>query len=168
MKRITRPTTVLRAALGVLVCAAATVWAQNPHFIRVSSQLASNGDLQVIFKEAGLGDTETTYVVSADATVTSTCLNNGGQCPQAANKRTFTEEVTATGTFSPKNGNVVATLTAPAPGCPESDPPTCPNGQVLTLFAITYSGIQVTDVTHNVGPVPARPSSLSATFFTCP
>jgi len=168
MKRIRRQGQIVLAVLAVLVCATGTLLAQNPHFIRVTAELLANGDLQVSFKEAGLGDTETTYVVSADATVTCTCLNNGGQCPNAANKRTFTETVTATGTFSPKNGNVVATLTITAPGCPESDPPTCPNGQVLTLSEVTYDNIQVTDVTHNEGPEPAKPSSFSATFFTCP
>jgi hypothetical protein len=167
MKLIARQGRVVPAVL-VLVCAAGLVWAANPHFIKVTSALQPNGDLNVSFKEAGLGDTATDYLAEADATATCTCVTKSGQCPNAANKVTFTEEVSAAGTFSPKNGNVVATLTIAAPACPSSDPPTCGAGQQLTLSAISYTDIQITDTTHNVGPEAANPSSISATFFTCP
>jgi hypothetical protein len=69
---------------------------------------------------------------------------------------------------SGKNGQVNQTLTVPAPACPPSDPPTCGNGQEFRLSAITWENIQLTDLTTPVGPEPATPSSVSATFFTCP
>jgi len=154
--------------VAALVCAAAPAWAQNPHFITVTSSLESDGDLDVRFKEAGLGDTATNYVARANSTATCTCVTNSGRCPSAANKVTFSQQVSAAGTFSPHNGSVTATLVIAAPACPPSDPPTCGGGQTLRLSEISYTDITITDTTHNVGPEPATPSSLGATFFTCP
>jgi len=155
-------------AVAALLCAVGPAWAQNPHFIRVTSSLEADGDLDVTFKEAGLGDTATNYVASASATATCTCVTHSGRCPSAANKVTFSEQVSAAGTFSPHNGTVSATLVIAAPACPSSAPPTCGGGQELRLSEISYTNIQITDTTHGVGPQPATPSSLSATFFTCP
>jgi hypothetical protein len=152
---------------AALMCAAGIAWAANPHFIRATTTLLSNGDLQFKFKEAGLGDAETTYVASASATATCTCVTNSGRCPNAANKVTSTEEVSTTGTFSPKNGTVSATLTVAAPECPSSDPPTCGGGQHLELSAITYTDISLVDTTNGVA-ASGLPSELSATYFTCP
>jgi hypothetical protein len=96
-------------------------------------------------------------------------VNNGGRCPNAANKVTFEERVAEPATFnSGKNGQVTATITLEAPACPPSDPPTCGGGQELRLSAISWTNIQLTDLTTPVGPEAATPSSVSATFFTCP
>jgi hypothetical protein len=143
-------------------------WAQNAHFIDSKTTLTveQDGDLVVRFKEAGLGDAETTYLFSADATITCTCVTNSGRCPSAANKQTFAEEVS--GTFSPKNGTVSATLTITAPECPSGAPPTCGGGQRFELSAISYTDISLTDTTNNVtaGGIPSDQGPL--TFFTCP
>jgi hypothetical protein len=142
----------------------------NPHFIFVRAAIQSDGDLDVSFKEAGLGTNQLIdYLAEADATVTCTCVNHSGNCPAAANKVTFTEAVAEPATFSSgKNGQVNQTLALSAPACPPSDPPTCGNGQVLRLSAITWENIQLTDQSTPVGPEPATPASVSATFFTCP
>jgi hypothetical protein len=96
-------------------------------------------------------------------------VTNSGRCPNAANKVTFTEAVAEPATFSSgKNGQVNQTITIEAPECPASDPPTCGNGQDLVLSAIAWTNIQLTDLTTPVGPEAATPSSVSATFFTCP
>jgi hypothetical protein len=123
-----------------------------------------------MLKQAGLGTNQLiNYLAEADATVTCTCVTNSGRCPNAANKVTFTEAVAEPATFSSgKNGQVNQTITLSPPACPSSDPPTCGGGQELTLSAITWENIQLKDLTTPVGPVPATPSSLSATFFTCP
>jgi hypothetical protein len=171
MKRIiTRQHKIILGGLGVLVLAAGIVWAVSPHFISVTATIQQDGDLDVKFKEAGLGTNQTiNYLATADATVTCTCVTKKGNCPQAANKETFTEAVAEPATFnSGKNGNVTATITLEAPDCPASDPPTCGNGQDFVLSAVTWENIQLTDQTTPVGPVPATPSSVSATFFTCP
>jgi hypothetical protein len=156
--------------LAALVLAAGVVWAANPHFIFVRAALQQDGDLNVSFKEAGLGDNQLiNYLAEADATVTCNCVTNSGRCPNASNKVTFTVAVDQPATFSSgKNGQVNQTITVEVPECPSSDPPTCGNGQELALSAITWENIQITDLTTPVGPEPAVPSSISATFFTCP
>src|SRR5262245_62028754 len=151
--------------VAALVCIVGVTWAQNPHFIKVNATLV-DGDAVVSWKEAGLGDNQRIdYVASADATATYHCVNNGGQCPNAANKVTVSGPVTATGTFtSGKNGQITASLTIEPPG-----PGTfsCPSGQNLTLTEISYSNIKITDITNGV-TATATPSALSATLFVCP
>jgi hypothetical protein len=158
------------AVCAVMVFAPGIVLAQNPHFIdsKTKAVIESDGDLAVSFKEAGLGDTATDYVLSATANVTCTCVSKSGQCPQAANKVTFSEDTSTGGTFDPKNGTVSATLTITAPGCPDSSPPTCGNGQRFELSAIGYTDISLEDTTHMVF-AGGLPTSLGpVTFFQCP
>ena len=149
---------------------AGVAWAQNPHFIdsKTRAVLQSDGDLAVSFKEAGLGDTATDYLLHALASVTCTCVTKSGNCPNAANKVTFTSDESTEGTFSPKNGTVSATLVITAPECPSSAPPTCGGGQTLDLSAIAYTNISLTDTTHSVtaGALPASVGPV--TFFNCP
>jgi len=174
MKRILTHLSKVVLAVAVLVLivgfGAGVAWAQNAHFIdsKTKCTIEADGDFSCSFKEAGLGDTETDYLLSATATVTCTCVTNSGKCPPAANKQTFTEEAGAKGTFDPKNGTVTATLTITAPECPSGAPPTCGNGQSFELSAISYAGISLIDDTNDVtaGGVPA--SAGPVTFFTCP
>jgi Tfp pilus assembly protein PilX len=157
------------ALFAALTCAAGLAWADSPHFIdsKTRASLQSDGDLEVQFKEAGLGDAETSYLLSANASSLCTCVTNSGMCPKAANKVAFQSAVSAQGTFSPKNGNVVATLVASAPACPVSSPPTCGTGQTLELSEIAYTGISLQDTTNGVS-AGGLPTQLSATFFQCP
>jgi hypothetical protein len=153
--------------LAALACTAGIVWAVNPHFIgRAIATLLQNGDLQVSWKEAGLGNNQNIdYELSADATATFDCVNNGGQCPNAANKTTVSGPVSATGTFnSGQNGQITGSLTASAPGAGDF---TCPSGQTLTLSVVSYSNITLEDVTNGI-LADVRPSSISATLFECP
>jgi hypothetical protein len=156
--------------LAALVCTVGIVWAVNPHFIFVRASIQQDGDLAVSFKEAGLGSNQSiNYLATADATVTCTCVTNKGKCPNAANKETFTVAVDQPATFSSdKNGQVNQTITISALACPSSAPPTCGNGQEFRLSAISYTDIALMDLSTPVGPEPAVPSSVSATFFTCP
>jgi Tfp pilus assembly protein PilX len=169
MKQIANSKVKRFALFAGVMSAAALAWAASPHFIdsKTRAALQSDGDLEVSFKEAGLGDAETNYLLRADASTTCTCVTRSGQCPNAANKVTFEATVAATGTFSPKNGTVSATLVASAPDCPSSAPPTCGGGQVLELSAIKYTGISLQDTTNGVSAA-GLPSELSATFFQCP
>lgn len=171
-RRLARQRRILSILVGIAfvgVLAATGVWAQSPHFINSKTRctIQQDGDLSCSFKEAGLGDAFTTYLLSATANTECTCVTKSGNCPNAANKETATTTVSATGTFSPKNGTVSATLVITAPECPLSDPPTCGAGQTLELSAITYAGISLQDVTNGVF-AGGLPPSLSATFFTCP
>jgi hypothetical protein len=145
---------------------AITVWAASPHFVgKVTATLTGN-NVQVCFKEAGLGNNQNiTYTASANATATYVCVNGGGQCPNAANKTTVTGVVSVTGTFSSgDNGTISQCLTFSPPSAGTFS---CPGGQDLTLSKVSYSDIKITDTTNNVTEA-ATPSKFSATVFTCP
>jgi hypothetical protein len=82
---------------------------ETTHFVgRCTATLEANGDLTVTWKEAGLGDNQLIdYLASADGTATYVCVNNGGECPNAANKITVSGPVSAKGTFSSgQNGQI--------------------------------------------------------------
>jgi hypothetical protein len=150
-------------ALLAVVALSVGVRADNPHFIRSSASLDNDGSLVVAWKEAGLGqNVNISYIASADATGQYQCVNNGGKCPQAANKEDFAGPVVAEGTFSSgKNGSITASLTV-------EPPPTtlqCPGNQVVKLANVSYTNIVLKDATNNV--VAPVPTSLSATFFNC-
>jgi hypothetical protein len=164
---IMRQAKVVLGVLGTLMLTAGIGWAANPHFVgKVTATLNADGSLTVSWKEAGLGDNQNIdYVASAVASATFNCVNNGGQCPNAANKTTVEGPVSAPGTFnSGKNGQITASLTIQPPGAGEF---TCPSGQALTLSEISYTGITITDNTNGIYEV-ATPSSLSAVLFECP
>lgn len=150
-------------ALVLVVCAVAVVYAASPHFVGKVAATLVGTNVRVDFKEAGLGDNQNIdCVASANGTATYVCVNNGGQCPNAANKATVSGPVTAEGTFnSGQNGQITASLTFTPPG-----PGTfsCPGGQTLTLNSVTYSGISISDTTNNVSQA-ATPSGLSAGAF---
>jgi len=151
---------------GALLCIAASAWASNPHFVGKVTATLTDDSVQVCWKEAGLGtNVLVDYTASADATTTFVCVNNGGQCPNAANKTTVSGPVSATGTFSSgQNGQITQCLTISPPG-PGGF--TCPSGQTLTLSQVSYFNITITDNTNDVSEA-AGPSSFSATPFTCP
>jgi hypothetical protein len=147
-----------------LAALATTTRADSPHFTRASASLDGDGNLVVSWKEAGLGTNALiSYIASADAVVSYSCVNRGGQCPQAANKEDVAGPVSSTGDFSSgKNGQITASLTVEPPASTLQ----CPGNQVVALAAVSYTNISLVDTTDNVtAPVP---SSLSATFFTCP
>lgn len=154
---------------AALVCAAGVVWAASPHFLdnKTTLTINPNGSLTVKFKEAGLGDTETTYLFSAQATVTCNCVTRSGQCPEAANKVTSTVDVSDTARFDPKNGTVSATLTLDVPGCGPSAPPTCGGGQHLVLSAINWEFISLRDITNGIDATLPF-TEAEQTFFDCP
>jgi len=146
MKRILA--LIFLAPLVLLVGAVAPVQADSPHFIRASGTLNANGTLTVNFMEAGLGTNQNIdYVLSADATATYVCVNNGGSNPSAKNKSTVAGPVSATGTFSSgKNGSVKASLTVSPPPSDIS----CPPGQSLQLASVSYTNVTITDSTNGV------------------
>jgi hypothetical protein len=134
--------------LAALVATGSAALAVSPHFISANAQL-SGTNLTVSFKEAGLGNNQNiNYTANATATATYVCVNNGGGNPSAANKTTITAPVSKSGTFnSGKNGNIVGSLTIEPPG-PGSF--TCPPGQTRALASVTYSNVDITDVTNNL------------------
>jgi hypothetical protein len=124
----------------------------NPHFVYVTPQLVGN-DLQVNFKEAGVGS-GASVTVSTTATFSFTlgCVNGGSNHPKAANKSAFSETGSASGVF-PANagGNVVESLTIPAPSMQDIlSHLVCPPGQTTTLFSAGWSNLSITDSTNHI------------------
>lgn len=133
--------------------------ADAPKFHSATGSVGSSGALTVSFDERGLGNENIDYTLTADATAVFACINGGGNHPQAANKETINSEVSANGSFEPKNGRVQASLTT---GAPSAGGFTCPRGQRLVLASVTYTNILLTDTTNGVSTsVP----DASRTFF---
>jgi hypothetical protein len=136
-------------SLLVLAATAGIASAQSPHFVKADVGFSgSSPNLAVTFKESGLGDNLLVNITaSANASATYACFNKGGNHPQAANKETVNAAVSASGTFSVKNGTTSGTLTLTPPG-PGSF--SCPSGQRLVLASVTYSNVAITDTTNGV------------------
>jgi hypothetical protein len=118
----------------------------------------TSGALLVSWDEAGLGNQNVTYSLTANATATYACINGGGNHPKAANKETHQGQVSAGGSFQSKNGRVQASLTA---GPLSAGAFSCPGGQRLVLACVSYTDIVLADTTNNV---TANIADVSRTF----
>jgi hypothetical protein len=147
------------AALVATLAFASVALADAPKFHAADSAVNNAGALVATWDERGLGNDNIDYTLTADATAVYACLNKGGNHPQAANKETFNAEVSANGSFEPKNGRVQASLTA---GPPSAGTFSCPSGQRLVLASVAYTNIVLTDTTNNV--MTTLPDA-SRTFF---
>lgn len=137
---------VLLSVLAILavITLTAPVFADSPHFISGSSGL-SGASLSCTFKEAGLGSLGVTSIsikCSANASAIYECVNGGSNHPKAANKETVTAPVSGSVVFPIRNGQTTGTLivvsSPPGPGSF-----TCPSGQSLVLFSVTYTNVLV-------------------------
>jgi hypothetical protein len=148
--------TALVAAMAFAVSASADA----PKFHSATSAVNGSGALVASWDERGLGNTNIDYTLTADASAVFACINGGGNHPQAANKETVNAEVSANGSFEPRNGRVQASLTA---GPPSAGSFTCPGGQRLVLASVSYTNIVLTDTSNGVST--SLPDA-SRTFFT--
>jgi hypothetical protein len=147
------------ATLAAVLTFASPASANAPKFHSAASSVNNAGSLVVSFDERGLGNDNIDYTLTADATAVYACINGGGNHPQAANKETINAAVSAAGSFEPKNGRVVASLSA---GPPSAGSFSCPNGQRLVLASVSYSNIVLTDTTNDV---TTEVPDASRTFF---
>lgn len=125
----------------------------SPHFIYITPQLAGN-DLQVNFKEAGVGAGATVYV-SASATFSFTlgCINGGSNHPKASNKTAFSDTVSVPphAFTATSGGNVISSLTVPAPSMSVILANLiCPPGQTTTLIVAQWDHLVVTDTSNSI------------------
>ncbi len=160
MSKSLRWIVVATVALVTSMAFAAGALADAPKFHSATSSVNNAGALVASFDERGLGNTNIDYTLTADATAEYACINGGGKHPQAANKETVNAEVSGNGSFEPKNGRVLASLSA---GPPSAGSFSCPNGQRLVLASVSYTNIVLTDTTNNVSTTLA---DASRTFFT--
>ncbi|HEX8941266.1 MAG TPA: hypothetical protein VF763_14000 [Candidatus Limnocylindrales bacterium] len=147
--------------VGIMALSASAVSATSgAHFFSATGSVADSGALVVTFDEAGVGQQQVNYVLTADSTATYACLNGGGNHPKAANKATFAGPVSSPTTgFTPNNGRVTGSLSA---GPISAGGFSCPSGQTLVLARVSYTNIVLTDITNNVS---ANVASISRTFF---
>jgi hypothetical protein len=157
--------------LAVASFMATTTWAQSSgaHFQNnsVSAAIQPDGDLVVSWVEAGLGNANVTYSVTADVSATYFCVTNSGNIPNASNKHVVNTAVSTGGSFESKNGKVTANLVLEAPPAPVSAPPTCGSGQTLELQSITWSNVVLTDTTNNVMATVTK-GTFTITLFPAP
>ena len=99
------------AVAALALAAGAALATEGAHFFSTSSSVADNGALAVTWDEAGVGQQQVNYTLTANATALYACINNGGHNPRASNKRSFAGTVTADGTFDPTNGRVHGSFT---------------------------------------------------------
>jgi hypothetical protein len=146
--------------LGIIVVAAIIMGAplaavaQNPHFVQGTFTKQGN-NLVCSFKEAGLGSGQSVIIeCTASATAVYQCVNRGGNNPQAENKRTVTSQVSESGQFqATKSGQVTGSLTVEPPSAGSF---TCPGGQTLTLVSVTYTNVQIRDLTTGAQITPTQ------------
>jgi hypothetical protein len=162
MKIATLTVFLLAAVIPNMVLAASG----SPHFVGSVTAKFLGNNVQVCWKEAGLGsNVNIDYLATANATATYVCVNEGGNCPQAANKTNITGPVATPGTFSSgQNGAINQCLTISPPSGATL---TCPGGQTATLSDVSYTNIGITDTTNGVNKT-ATPSTLAKTIFVCP
>lgn len=138
-------------ALGAVMTASlgGAALAGSPHFIKNATKASLSGaNLVVKFKEAGLeaGSVET-VTISATATTTYECVNNGGKNPSASNKTTTATDVSKSGTFTAdRNGNITGSLTLSPPTAAQLGF-SCPPGQTVTFVSVTYTNVSIADTT---------------------
>lgn len=136
------------AAIAALAFGVGTATATSgAHFFSATGSVADNGALSVVWDEAGVGQQQVNYTLSASASATYACINGGGNHPKASNKETVQGSVGTSGTFNPTNGRVHGSLTA---GPLSKGSFTCPSGQTLVLACVSYTNIVLTDTTNNV------------------
>jgi hypothetical protein len=148
MSRSLRIILLATVALVASMAFAGSALAQGaPKFHAATSAVNNDGALVASWDERGLGNANIDYTLSADAEAVYACINRGGNHPEAANKETINAEVSANGSFEPKNGRIQASLTA---GPPSAGSFTCPGGQRLVLASVAYTNIVLTDTTNGV------------------
>jgi hypothetical protein len=156
MRRIAIP---LLVAVALLALGAVSAMAAAPKFFSATSSVNNDGALVVNFDERGLGNETVEYTLTADAVATFYCVNRGGKNPSAANKRTVVSPVSGNTSEEPKNGRVVASISA---GPPSAGDFSCPSGQVLRFGDVSYTNVVLTDTTNNVS---TSAPDASRTFF---
>jgi len=155
-----------RALLTTLALVAITiplVATSGAHFFSAVASVNDFGQLSVVSDEAGVGQQQVNYTLTATATYDWGCINGGSNHPQATNKETTSGGVQGGGNFTPQNGRVTATVVAPtdAPTPPSNF---CPSGQTLVLAKATYTDALLTDTTNGDSIEPT--GTFSRVFFT--
>jgi len=148
--------TVAVASVTAVLIAASPQWHDKATSVQTfvtDVNSANFGNVTVCFKASGLDDAlglaPVTLAAGAGSTATARCRNNGGNCPEAANKFD-TSGLSVTENFPIRNGQTTGciTLSVPVPAdfCPSQQGT---NGQTPVLIAVDYENL-----TLKLGPIP--------------
>jgi hypothetical protein len=161
------PRTLLTTLVALTFVSAISLMASTSgaHFFSASGSVLDNGDLAISFDEAGLGNENVNYTVTANAQAFYGCINGGGNHPQATNKEAVNATVSQDFSREPKNGRVSSSITLDVPPPPATF--SCPSGQVAVLASVSYTGTTLTDTTNGVSITQSdMTGTFSRTFFT--
>ena len=140
-------TSLLAPLLVIPLAVSASAGSGSPHFLASATSFSGTGStVTVTFEQAGLpAGSSRTVVVSAQAATTYECVYGDGLDPSAANRRTFTTDVSTSGAFTAdRGGRIVGWLTL-APPSATSLGFACPQGQGGTFVSVSYASSKVTD-----------------------
>ena len=136
------------------------------HFFSSSGSVAGNGALHVSWDEAGVGNAQVNYTLSAQSNATYACINGGGNHPKASNKQSVNGPLTSPNTgFQPENGRVKVTNGISVGPLPSTL--TCPSGQTFVLACVSYTDITLTDTTNHVSTSIADVSRTFVNITGC-
>jgi hypothetical protein len=137
----------------------------SPHFVRaVAEGPDDSGNLQVLWKEAGLGAGQVIqYSATASATALYACQNSGGNFSRDNKKRQIAGPVSSeTRVASDRNGEITGSVRLVPPD-PVLPPDPCSRGQTLVLVQARYTDVVIADVTNLISdPVPG---AFCRTYF---
>lgn len=161
-RNVLKTTGATVATGGLIGAASAPAAARNPHCLRNKTSASgpdANGDLEVCFKIAGLGNEDVIVTTTADTTACYACRNRGGNFPQDPKKQQEEAEVRNEVRITPENGKVEECLTL-------EEPPTnldCPGGQEAVLVSVSYTNVRIVTTDAESGDVLAT-CSIRGTF----
>jgi hypothetical protein len=154
----------LKMAIGMVAALAMTggiVFAQSGTQCKsCTDSVNSSGNLVVAYDISGLGGTtEATFTLSATLEGHARCKNNGGNCPEAANKF-GPADLSTQGILGVHNGRARGTVTLTA-----ATGLACPKGQGVVIIDVSWTNISFT-VEGNTYLTDAGP--LNAALVSCP
>jgi hypothetical protein len=119
------------------------------HYMAADDEVVSDARLRAFWDEAGVGQGTVTYTLDFVRTQVLACVNGGDNQPTDKKKHSRASRGSATGTFSPENGRLVAELFSDnVPSAPSLL--SCPSGQVATTLSVSYTEVVLTDTNNGV------------------
>jgi hypothetical protein len=129
----------------------------------IDCSVTSANALECKFNVSGLGGATTaTATLSADATVTTGCINRGAAETQPSGLQRTTTTVTETQTVNVESGRASFDIVASLPSA--SQLRTCPDGMTPVIVCATFTNVSI-EVVPNSGPSKTFP--VSGTFSNC-